>query len=339
MVLSLVMSFFGYKAIHLYDRYGWIALLVVFIILAGFGGKHFVNLPMAQGHAAVAGVLAFGATIFSWGILWFPLASDYAVYMPTNSSKVRTFTATYVSLWTSCVISFTLGAAFGTLAFSEEPLYEAAFTARGLGGVVGLVFEGYGPGVRGFGRFIQVVLSLSMIGGNIPNIYSCGLSTQAIAAWLLKVPRVLVTLVMFSIALVLSIVARNHVIEVLSSLMNCLAYWCTPFAMVVLTEHFYFRRNIGYNLEAWNDPNKLPTGLAAFVAWGCGVAVSIVSMDQSWYVGPIAESIGTDIAFELVRPHESPGLCLPTNILLQSMGVTPTVYFLLRHLELKHFGR
>jgi purine-cytosine permease-like protein len=78
MVFSLILSFFSYRAIHLYDRYGWMALLIVFTILAGFGAKHFVNIPMAQGHAAVTGVSAFGATIFSWGILRFPLAADYA---------------------------------------------------------------------------------------------------------------------------------------------------------------------------------------------------------------------------------------------------------------------
>jgi purine-cytosine permease-like protein len=301
MVLSLILSFFGYKAIHLYDRYGWMVMIVVFAILAGFGAKHFVNVPMAQGQAAITGVLGFGATVFSWGILWFPLAADYSIYMPANSSKLKTFTCTYVSLWTSCVISFTLGCAFATIAFSDDPSIAGINESRGLGGLVGTVFEGYGTGVRGFGRFIEIILSLSIVGANIPNIYSCGLSTQAIASWLLKVPRVLITIVMFAIALVLSIVAQDHVVEVLSSLMNCLSYWCTPFAMVVLTEHFYFRRKVGYNTEVWNDPKQLPPGLAAITAWVCSIVVSIVSMDQTWYVGPIAEAIGTDIAFELVR--------------------------------------
>jgi purine-cytosine permease-like protein len=66
---------------------------------------------------------------------------------------------------------------------------------------------------------------------------------------------------MFAIALVLSIVAKDHMIEVLSSLMKCLAYWCTPFVGVVLTEHFYFRRKIGYNEDVWNDAKKLPPEL------------------------------------------------------------------------------
>lgn len=139
-----------------------------------------------------------------------------------------------------------------------------------------------------------------MVGGNIPNIYSCGLSAQAIASWLLKVPRVIITLVMFTIALVLSIVAQGHVDDVLSNLMNCLGYWCTPFAVMILMEHFYFRRKFGYNLEAWNSAKQLPVGLAALIAWICGVVISVVSMDQTWYIGPITQAIGTDIAFELV---------------------------------------
>lgn len=42
--------------------------------------------------------------------------------------------------------------------------FAAAYEVAGVGGLTGQVFQGYGAGVVGFGKFIQVILSLSVIG-------------------------------------------------------------------------------------------------------------------------------------------------------------------------------
>ena len=53
-----------------------------------------------------------------------------------------------------------------------------------------------------------------------------------------------------------------------------------------------------YDLRAWNSPRLLPTGLAALGACALACALIVPSMDQVWFVGPIARHTG-DIGFEL----------------------------------------
>jgi hypothetical protein len=42
--------------------------------------------------------------------------------------------------------------------------FQAAYDTAGVGGLTGQIFQGYGSGVVGFGKFIQVILSFSVLG-------------------------------------------------------------------------------------------------------------------------------------------------------------------------------
>jgi purine-cytosine permease-like protein len=45
-IVSMVVSFVGYKWIHIYERYSWIPLLIAFCIVAGVGAKYFTHSEM-----------------------------------------------------------------------------------------------------------------------------------------------------------------------------------------------------------------------------------------------------------------------------------------------------
>lgn len=176
LVISVITSLFGYRAIHFYDRYGWILVAATLTIVVAFGGKHFVNVPMATGTAAPLGVLSYGALVFSWSITWFPLAADYSLYMSSSTPKRETFLWTFSGIYFGSALGFLVGVAFATLISNPDPKYNfpAVYDDRGIGGLVGSVFMEHGNAVRGFGRFIEIVLALSVVGANIPNIYSFG---------------------------------------------------------------------------------------------------------------------------------------------------------------------
>lgn len=53
-----------------------------------------------------------------------------------------------------------------------------------------------------------------------------------------------------------------------------------------------------YDLQHWNMPRNLPTGIAALTAGITSVGLIVPCMDQVWFVGPIAKSTG-DIGFEV----------------------------------------
>lgn len=53
--------------------------------------------------------------------------------------------------------------------------FQAAYNRAGVGGLTGQVFQGYSPGVVGFGKFIQVLLGFSVVGVVTGRLSSKGL--------------------------------------------------------------------------------------------------------------------------------------------------------------------
>lgn len=59
-------------------------------------------------------------------------------------------------------------------------------------------------------------------------------------------------------------------------------YWCAPYAAVVLVEHLVFRRGdfARYHVEDWDQPRKLPPGIAAILSGALGMGIIVLCMDQ-----------------------------------------------------------
>ena len=106
----------------------------------------------------------------------------------------------------------------------------------------------------------------------------------------------------------LSIVGAHKFYDTLTNFLGLIGYWASAFGSVVLLEHLLIRRGdfSKYNLQFWDDYRRLPTGLAALGACLLSCALIVPSMDQVWFVGPIAEKTG-DIGFELA--FAAAGLC------------------------------
>ena len=68
---------------------------------------------------------------------------------------------------------------------------------------------------------------------------------------------------------------RSHLNQYLSNFLSLLGYWCTSYAVVLFLEHYIFRKGNfdNYDLEGWNDPSRLPLGIAAFLAFGLGAGI------------------------------------------------------------------
>lgn len=82
----------------------------------------------------------------------------------------------------------------------------------------------------------------------------------------------------------------------------------------------------GYNPALYDQPSKLPPGIAAIFAFCCGIAGMVVGMSQVWFVGPVALKAGEapyggDVGFEL-------------GFLFAFVS-----YAVARRFELKFFGR
>ncbi|KAJ7207777.1 hypothetical protein B0H12DRAFT_1158715 [Mycena haematopus] len=185
--------------------------------------------------------------------------------------------------------------------------WAVAYGADELGGLMGAVLHKVG----GFGKFCMVLLVLSVVANNIINVYSMGLSISVVSIHLAKVPRLLWPIVITAIYIPIAIAGAHSFSSSLEDFMNVLGYWLAIFVVVVLEEHFIFRKGDWARYEAaetWNKAGRTPVGV--------------------WYIGKIgalvggsANPFGGDIGFELAGTFA---------------GI---VYIPARYLELKYIGR
>ena len=187
-----------------------------------------------------------------------------------------------------------LGAALITATGSDPDAtdnpYLNGYNEIGAGGLLGAVLV---PPLGNFGNFCLVILALSIIANNCPNIYSVSLTAQVFGPWVQKVPRFLWTLVATGIYIAIAIPGYSHFETVLDNFMTFIGYWLAIYEGVSLTDHFVFKRGFnGYNPENYDKPGALPPGIAAVVAFWIGVMGAVLGMSQIWFVGPIGILIG-----------------------------------------------
>ncbi|KAK4627187.1 Purine-cytosine permease fcyB [Fulvia fulva] len=202
--------------------------------------------------------------------------------------------------------------------------YQAGYDASGTGGLLGAILI-YHLGT--FGKFCLVILALSIIANNCPNIYSVALTVQVLSRYTLMVPRFIWTAIGTGVYIAIAIPGYSHFETVLENFMNFIGYWLAIYEGISLTDHFVFKRGFGgYQPEHYDQPDKLPPGIAAVAAFCGGVAGMVTGMSQSWFVGPIAlhagkAPLGGDVGFEL------------------EFAFAATSYLVFRPIELKYFGR
>ncbi|KZO95131.1 hypothetical protein CALVIDRAFT_178789 [Calocera viscosa TUFC12733] len=325
-LVTLIVCFIGYDALHYYERYAWILLLIIFCMMYGLGGKAGYDpgaqVPLEDRGVDLAGdVLSFGGIIFSSASGWAPVAADFNCRLPANTPPYRVFLLTFIGLMIPLIFVETLGAALMTITLDA---YTSAYENGDAGGLIAQTLTPWG----GFGKFLLVLLAFSVIANNIPNTYSAALSIQALCPWFQRIPRAIWTVVVFVIYTVAGVAGREHFSSILSNFLAVLGYWTAFFIVIVAEEHYIFRRKHGmlggYDLTAYDSFARLPVGIAGIFAGCCGVAGAVIGMAETWYIGPVAAHIGPfggDLGFELAAVFS---------------GI---VYPPCRYLEIKYFGR
>jgi purine-cytosine permease-like protein len=114
-----------------------------------------------------------------------------------------------------------------------------------------------------------------------------------------KVNRAVWTLIGAVIYVVFALFAAGNFAETLESFLLIIAYWLGPWSIILVLEHFVFRRKV-YNVDDWNTPDKLPSGWAAIVSMVIGLVGVYFGASQQLFEGPLAHLLGgADIGFEL----------------------------------------
>ncbi|KAF2157378.1 purine-cytosine permease [Myriangium duriaei CBS 260.36] len=324
-ICTMMITIFGYKIVHIYEFWSWIPTFIIFLIILGVFAHSgdFVKLPMGVGTSEMGDVLSFGAAVFGFATGWVSYAADYTVYQPSNQSRRKIFIWNYVGLIIPLCFCEFLGIAVMTATTLNDGnnSYMDGLNTAGTGGLLAAVLR---PHIGRFGDFCLVVLALSIVANNCPNIYSFSLTIQVFGNWTRRVPRFIWTLVGTAASIAIAIPGYSHFFSVLDNFMAFIGYWLAIYEGISLTEHFYFRRGMkGYQPEFYNQPSKLPPGLAAIGAFCFGIAGMVCGISQPWYVGPIAlhageAPYGGDVGFEL------------------GFAFAATTYLVFRTIELKY---
>ncbi|KAF2969683.1 hypothetical protein GQX73_g3912 [Xylaria multiplex] len=322
---TLLICAFGYKLVHMYERWSWIPSFIIFLVVLGIfarSGNFDAGLPLATGPAEAGAVLSFAASVFGFATGWTAYAADYTVYQPVDRSRASVFFWTFAGLLFPLVFTELLGAAIAT-GITSVPAYSDAYSESGVGGLLAQVLV---PPLGRFGEFCVVVLALSIIANNCPNIYSVSLSLQVLAHATERVPRFVWTAVGTAVYIAIAIPGYDHFEAALENFLLLIGYWLAIYEGVSLTEHFVFRRGFkGYTPEEYLIPQRLPPGFAAISAFVVGIVGAILGTAQTWYTGPIGKlcgaDFGGDIGFEL------------------AFSFTAVAYLGLRSLEIRYYRR
>ncbi|KAL8708348.1 MAG: hypothetical protein Q9220_006728 [cf. Caloplaca sp. 1 TL-2023] len=369
-VLGWIVSTFGMSIFQTYQRYAFIPPLIAFSILYGVSAHNYdLSTPsLGDSRTVIGNRISFLSITLAAAITYGGGAADYFVYYPSTTPPAAVFAVTLVSLVSSFIFPYCLGIGLAT-AISLVPAYKNAYTSSQGALIVAGFTESTSPEDfnTGFGKFLAVVVSLGLIGNLAAPTYSSGIDFQVLGKNFQKVPRVIWNTVGVIIYTVCALAGKDHLAEIFTNFLALMGYWVIIWIGITLEEQLFFRSRTrfkiasgddnsrqrwarGYDWTVWNEPEKLPHGIAALVAFLVGWAGAILCMAQVWYIGPIAKLVGEYGAdVRLNDFFEKLDACFyqPLNDLLTFLqmgnfvGVSwaVLVYPPLRWLEIRRFGR
>jgi NCS1 nucleoside transporter family len=284
--LQLAVAFLGYNLIHLFERYAFPLLVVIFLVASVW--------TLAKGHPGAphktipgAFLIELGAT-FGYAVGWNPYASDYTRYFRPDSNKTAIAWSSGLGVLLSCVLLETVGAAAGTLS-------SVASNANPTAGWTG-IFPTW------LGDLTLIAIVIGGIAANALNIYSGAISFTAIGFKLpLAARRAIVALGFGAIGFFVAWAGLGNAGENYNNFLLIIAYWIAPWLAVMFCDMFLRRRQDPAEIEHLLF-NKKYTNWAGPVAMAVGTGISIwLFSNQTKYVGLVPAHAGAagDLTFEV----------------------------------------
>jgi NCS1 family nucleobase:cation symporter-1 len=284
--LQLAVAYFGYNLIHLFERYAFPLLVVIFLVASVW--------TLAKGHPGAphktipgAFLIELGAT-FGYAVGWNPYASDYTRYFRPDSNKTAIAWSSGLGVLLSCVLLETVGAAAGTLS-------SVASNANPTAGWTG-IFPTW------LGDLTLIAIVVGGIAANALNIYSGAISFTAIGFKLpLAARRAIVALGFGAIGFFVAWAGLGNAGENYNNFLLIIAYWIAPWLAVMFCDMFLRRRQDPAEIEHLLF-NRKYTNWAGPVAMAVGTGISIwLFSNQTKYVGLVPTHVGAagDLTFEV----------------------------------------
>lgn len=241
-IVSLVVALFGIEYVLKFEGIiGCFVLLVVFLLYIIADNKYpeFEHLETIGENTItkIGNRISFFTLAYSVTATWGGCAADYYVVFPESISQVALFIYTFFATAIPTTFGAIIGMLIGNAAVGDS-IWSEVYSNRSLGGLLNVVFERWGN----FGKFLVVILWLSLITNNIINNYSSALAVQLLDDWAYRhLSRWFIVIIIFAITLICSLVGKDHFSEILSNFLPMLGYWISIYFTLLIEENVIFR--------------------------------------------------------------------------------------------------
>ena len=282
--VQIVIAFFGYNLVHVFERWALPVLGVAFLLgaVSIFTQSH---PSAAHGGAGIGGFLLTVGAAFGYAAGWNPYASDYTRYLPATTPRRTTGLFAGLGVFISCVVLESLGAAAVTIGKGDW-----------FGNPTGS-FTGHMS--TPLADFVLIAIAIGAVCANVLNIYSGAMSFLTLGIKLpLRLRRAIVALVAGTIGFVVALTGLTDAGTKYTDFLLIIAYWIGPWLAVFLTDQFLRRRHRvdQFLFDTKHNPWAGPVAMVI----GMGISIWLFSA-QAKYTGPIPKhhpAFG-DVTFEV----------------------------------------
>src|SRR5215467_14657312 len=283
-LLQIAVAFFGHNFVHIFERWSFPFLVIVFAIASVviLSKAHFG----APAHNTIGGFLITFGAAFGYAAGWNPYASDYTRYLPADTNRQATGLWSGLGVFVSCVLLEVVGAAAATITSIDKYIGNptAGFTSHLATPLADVTL---------------LAIALGAICANALNVYSGAMSFLALGVKLpLALWRAIVALVFGVAGFFLALSGLHNAGTKYENFLLIISYWIAPWLGVFFTDQILRRgkRVDGLLFDRKHNP------WAGFAAMAIATAVSIYFFaNQVKYVGVVPKHVSAfgDIAFEV----------------------------------------
>jgi purine-cytosine permease-like protein len=285
--IQAVLPFLGHATIVKSLRWLIVPCVVIFAVLLGLsvGHMHLGAPAQSYAHGWQPFMVGLAFTIALSGLGWTECGNDYSRYLPPDASKRAIVGWVFVGTALPEILVMTLGAVVGTFLTTVGTSANAFLP---------FVHESVIPS-----WFVVIFLVFSVVqlfGINSLDLYSSGVTLQALGVRVKRYQAVIIDSVL-CVFITLYALFNSSFKTYLSDFVAAVICWIAPWVAIYLVD-WAMRRYQYAPLELQRtDRGSLywasgGINWPAIIAQTVGTVLSVLSLDQLFYVGPIARAFG-----------------------------------------------
>lgn len=278
--VQVVVAFIGHNAIQKFERYAFYYLVVVFLIVSAIivSQGNFTVAPENAGFN-LAGFTLAAATAYGYTAGWTPFASDYARYLPANSSPRAVGLSAGLGNFFATSLLMSIGAIAWSGVVSGEGNPTDLFTAVLPGWLASLTLLG---------------IAVGSVSANVLNVYSGAMSFIAAGVKLgFKTRRAIMVALAGGIGGTAAYLAvASDFVMAFEGFLLVVSYWVAPWIAIVVTDRILRKGADTSTLIAEKSRYENLAGPIAFVVSAVTSIALFANQSLANFYGVFAKATG-----------------------------------------------